>query len=95
MGVPWYNDVSQCGDYGDCPWTYWEWTAPAAGLYTLELRVANDGDSGYDSYALFDGLTVAQVPALTPFGVLFSVMVLPLLALVIFRKRRQAPFSSS
>jgi len=28
---PWYSDVSQVGDYGDGPWTYWSWTAGSSG----------------------------------------------------------------
>jgi hypothetical protein len=91
VAVPWYADVNQCGDYGDCPWTYWEWTAPASGLYTLELRVTNADDSGLDSYALFDGWSAILVPALTPIGVLFFIMVLSLIALFMFRKSRQLP----
>lgn len=54
VAKPWYSDVSIVGNYGDGPWTSWEWTAPSAGVYTLELSITNIGDSVVDSYALFD-----------------------------------------
>ncbi|MBM3240012.1 PEP-CTERM sorting domain-containing protein [Candidatus Poribacteria bacterium] len=54
IAQPWYSDVSIVGDYGDGPWTYWNWTASVGGTYTLTYRVANAGDDAVDSYALFD-----------------------------------------
>ena len=54
IATPWYCDVAMIGDFADGPWTYWDWTAPADGIYTLEFRITNEGDSILDSYALFD-----------------------------------------
>jgi PKD repeat protein len=54
IATPWYADVYAVGDFGDGPWTSWSWTAPIDGTFTIEYRVANFGDSEYDSYALFD-----------------------------------------
>jgi len=54
VATPWYCDVATVGDYGDGPWTQWEWTASTGGTYTLELSITNAYDSEYDSYALFD-----------------------------------------
>ena len=63
IATPWYSDVSIVGNYGNSPWTYWSWTAPASGNYTLQLRVANSTDSINDSYALFDAVKVVPEPA--------------------------------
>jgi hypothetical protein len=41
--------VSTVGNYGNTPWTYWQYTFATAGTYTVEARIANNGDSGYDS----------------------------------------------
>ena len=90
VATPWYSDVSIVGKYGNGPWTYWEWTAPAGDTYTLELRVSNAKDSTYDSYALFDYiiLTDTEIPE-------FSTIALPvasILGLLFFfnyRKRRR------
>jgi hypothetical protein len=54
IATPWYSDVSILGNYGDGPWTSWQWTAPSSGTYTLEYRNSNWLDSVLDSYALFD-----------------------------------------
>jgi hypothetical protein len=49
-----YSDVAQVGDYGVQPWTAFEFTAPAAGSYTIVLSAANAVDCGAPSYGLFD-----------------------------------------
>jgi len=54
IATPWYCDVGMVGDYGDGPWTYWSWTAPTDGVYTVEFKVTNDQDNGVDSFGLFD-----------------------------------------
>jgi PKD repeat protein len=54
VATPWYSDVTIVGNYGDSPWEEWSWTASSSGIYTLEYRIANYGDSGVDSYAMFD-----------------------------------------
>jgi hypothetical protein len=44
------------------PWTLWEWTAPAPGVYTLQLGAATQGDNFDPSEAFFDDLKVTFVP---------------------------------
>lgn len=44
-------------------WTYWSFTASTAGTYTLQFRLANGGDSGYDSHQYLDGVSVVPEPA--------------------------------
>ncbi len=55
VAMPWYSDVATIGNYGDGPWTLWNWTAPSAGTYVLRYEVANYGDDVLDAFALFDG----------------------------------------
>lgn len=52
------------GDFGSSGWTYFSFTAPTAGRYTLELGVANHGDNNLSSQAVIDGVQVtgAAVP---------------------------------
>lgn len=52
--TPWYDSVSEVGNHGNSNWTYWEWAATTSDTYTLKLGIANGGDYGWDSYALFD-----------------------------------------
>ena len=56
MATPYYEVCTEPipGPYKDLPWTEWQWTAPSAGIYTIELTVSNAGDSILDSYGLFD-----------------------------------------
>ncbi|MHC4442609.1 MAG: HYR domain-containing protein [Planctomycetota bacterium] len=54
VATPWYCDVGIIGNYGDGPWTNWNWTAFNADTYTVRYEVANYVDSVWDSYALFD-----------------------------------------
>jgi len=60
LAEPWYADVASVGDEGESAWTYWEWTAPADGVYVLVYQVANGYDPGVPSYALFDAAEVAN-----------------------------------
>jgi hypothetical protein len=46
--------VSTVGAYGETPWTYWEYTFPSDGTYTLAAKVANAVDSEFDSYLGLD-----------------------------------------
>lgn len=49
-----YSNVTEVGDYGVLPWTPLEFTAPAAGSYTIVLSAGNGLDCGLTSYGLFD-----------------------------------------
>ena len=62
IATPWYSNVSIVGSYGDGPWTFWSWTAPVSGMFTVQYRVANAWDSVYDSYALFDAGPLTPIP---------------------------------
>lgn len=91
VATPWYEDVSTVGDFGDGSWTYWEWTAPTSDSYTLELGIANSGDSEWDSYALFDYMIVSEVviPEFTTIAIPVA-SILGLLFFFNYRKRRRA-----
>lgn len=54
IATPWSADVASIGAGVNGPWTPWSFTAPADGTYTVEYRIANQGDSLVDSRALFD-----------------------------------------
>jgi hypothetical protein len=54
VATPFAADVASTGANVDGPWTPWSYTAPADGIYTVEYRIANEGDAVVDSYALFD-----------------------------------------
>lgn len=60
--VVWSADVATVGQFGSTPWTTWSFTATATDSYILKYTVQNEGDSLYDSYALFDAPGVAAVP---------------------------------
>lgn len=59
VATPFAADVASTGSNVDGPWTPWSYTAPADGIYTVEYRIANEGDSEVDSYALFDARELA------------------------------------
>ena len=48
-------NVYTVGSYGQTPWTHWEYEFTAPGTYTVQGRIANASDSGYDSYFGVDG----------------------------------------
>ncbi len=59
--------VAQVGNYGETPWTAWEYTFSSAGTYTVEARIANVGDTILDSLMGLDGVIVHYVvPLQTP-----------------------------
>lgn len=54
VATPFSADVASVGANVDGPWTPWSFTAPVDGTYTVEYRIANEGDDIVDSLALFD-----------------------------------------
>jgi hypothetical protein len=53
--------VATVGNFGKTPWTPWQHTVTAAGTYTVVARIANAGDSSFDSHMGLDGLVLTQV----------------------------------
>lgn len=53
--------VSTVGDYGQTPWTYWEFPITANGVYTIEGKIMNQLDSILDSYLGLDAFQL--IPA--------------------------------
>lgn len=53
-------DVGIVGDNGSTPWTYWEHIFTAGGTYTVQARVANAFDSGFDSYMGLDAAVLTD-----------------------------------
>jgi hypothetical protein len=64
------------------PWTYWAWTAPSTGLYTVSLN--NYMDDQEQSVAAFDGVQVYRTVPEAPTGVLVGAALSLLFG---FRKR--------
>jgi hypothetical protein len=56
-----YADTAMVGDYGQTPWTRWEYVVPSDGHYTVEARITNSLDSIYDSFMGLDAATVLTV----------------------------------
>jgi len=54
VATPWMVNGLSVIDYWDGPWTPWSWTADMAGTYSVLYGVANLGDNGMSSAALFD-----------------------------------------
>lgn len=52
------QEVSRIGGGYNIDWQSWEWTAPAAGTYTLTLASVNATPSYMTSYAFFDDIQV-------------------------------------
>ncbi len=85
---PWY--AVSGGQYGAASqWTLWQWQAPAAGTYTLELGVTTQGDGLFPSRGLFDSVTVTSVPEPGPAAVLLLGCALVMLRAV--RRRAGSP----
>lgn len=53
-----YADVAGVGDYGETPWTPWEYTFPAPGSYAVEASVVNVLDSILDSRMGLDAVVL-------------------------------------
>ena len=74
-----YGEIWPGGsDPQNSPWTYWTWTAPSSGMYTLSLK--NRMDDQENSIACFDGIQLYSVHAVpepsTMFTLGFSLIVL-------------------
>jgi len=54
----WTSSVNSVGDFSHSPWQFWSFAAPVTGSYTLSYGVANFGDNGSDSFAVFDSQAV-------------------------------------
>jgi len=67
-------DVAGVGDYGASGWIPFTFTATAAGIYTLELGVANRVDNNQSSQAVIDGVQVTGAAVPEPAG--WALMVL-------------------
>lgn len=52
--------VSSVGNYGSTGWLDWNFVAPTAGNYTLQLGVRNALDGGVASYAVLDAGVVPE-----------------------------------
>lgn len=55
-----YSDVSIVGNYGSSGWTPFSAVLSSTGDYTLEARVANALDSGFDSHMGLDGVAISS-----------------------------------
>jgi hypothetical protein len=58
VATPFSSSVSQVGDYGQTPWTSWQYTFTASGTYTIQAQASNYGDYSVQSYLGLDGLTL-------------------------------------
>ncbi|CAH2214312.1 hypothetical protein [Tepidibacter aestuarii] len=55
--------VSTVGDYGQTPWTFWEYVFTSTGTFTLEGNITNALDSILDSYLGLDAIQLIRPPA--------------------------------
>lgn len=53
-----YASPATVGDFGETPWTNWEYTFTKPGTYTVEARVANGIDDDFDSFMGLDGVVL-------------------------------------
>jgi hypothetical protein len=73
-----YGEAWDTGGTGpeSSPWTYWAWTAPRTGLYTVSLN--NYMDDQEESVAAFDGIqvyrTVPEPPTMLLMGAALSLI---------------------
>jgi hypothetical protein len=82
--------VADVGSYGSTGWVHFNFIAPAAGRYTLELGVANHGDDRLPSQAVIDGVQVTG--AAVPEPASWAMMVLGFgFAGLALRSRTRAP----
>lgn len=63
VAVVFSSSVCSVGNYGYTGWRTWSISAPAADTYTVEARIANNGDGSLDS---FMGIDSAQALDTTP-----------------------------
>jgi len=69
------------------PWTYWQWLAPADGVYTLDLGVSTFGDNRFASYGFHDDITVMSSAVPEPAAGSLILLGAGLVALRRFRKK--------
>ncbi|MDO9463663.1 MAG: PEP-CTERM sorting domain-containing protein, partial [Deltaproteobacteria bacterium] len=62
VATPWYEHGLARPNYWDGPWTSWSFTATSADTYKLVYGVANQGDAGMSSVALFDASQTQPIP---------------------------------
>ncbi len=67
-------------------WSTWQWSAPAAGAYLLQLGITTEGANNDASYGFFDGVNFQSNPVPEPGAMTFAL--LGGLALVVCRQRR-------
>ncbi|MBD7911192.1 hypothetical protein [Clostridium cibarium] len=60
IATPFNYSVSDVGDYGHTPWTYWSHTFTADGTFTIEAQIANALDSSLDSYMGLDAIRLIR-----------------------------------
>jgi hypothetical protein len=73
VGNPWGEssgglrgfDGNSTACFSATPWTFWNWEAPADGLYTVTLGLTTGGDNSFASYGFFDDIRV-QTSAFSP-----------------------------
>src|SRR5207249_4183106 len=51
--------VSAVGDYGQTPWTKWQYTFPSGGTFTIQAQLTNALDNNLDSRLGFDALKLS------------------------------------
>lgn len=60
IATPFSASVSTVGDFGNTPWTFWQYTFTAPGVYTVQARIANALDSGVSSQIGIDALQLTS-----------------------------------
>ena len=58
--------VGTVGDFGQTPWTYWEYTFPSGGTYILQAGVRNTLDSINTPFLGLDAVTLNSIPTNLP-----------------------------
>lgn len=61
VATPWVeiSGSTQVSALAPSDWTLWQWTAPTAGNYTLQLGMTTSGANNSASHCFFDGITVS------------------------------------
>jgi hypothetical protein len=60
LSTPFSASVSSVGDYGSTPWTHWEYTLPATGIYTIRVEIANALDANFPSFMGLDAIKLVS-----------------------------------